>query len=331
MSAVLYVGDPHARPEDLEDCQALVDFIVKTALEQRVARIVFLGDQFHTHAVVHVEVLAFWMRALGQIYNATKLPIVLLVGNHDQPGDASSQAHAMMGFEALRNVTVVDRPLCIDGILHLPYRHSSKQFVADCHDIAHKNLKAVVCHQTFNGAKYENGFFAKDGVNPEEVPQQCFLSGHIHDPQRFDKVIYLGASRWMTASDANSSRYLTVIDHGDDGLPKSFEVFPLDAAVRKIHHFVDTEDKPAPTDLDSRHRYIVDISGSLEWIEARRPLFVGRAQVRTQRTDRATVGVRESEGIAAALKRFVASYKATRGTPTDTLERLVNVRLTSPT
>jgi hypothetical protein len=40
----------------------------------------------------------------------------------------------------------------------------------------------VVCHATFNGARYENGFYAKEALDPDAVPQKRIISGHIHTP-----------------------------------------------------------------------------------------------------------------------------------------------------
>lgn len=329
MSKVLYVGDPHARPEDLADCQALCGLIVEVIAGQEIDRIVFLGDLHHTHAIVHVEVLHFWRDTLRWLTRVHQQKVVLLVGNHDQPGDASSSAHALEAYKDIEGVTVVDRPLCIDGILHLPYRHSRDQFVADCSDVAHRNLETVVCHQTFDGAQYENGFFAKDGVKPDDIPQKHIISGHIHDPQSFSKVTYLGSPRWLTISDANKSRFLSIVYHDENGVPVGTKTFPTDGQCRKIFHLVDTPEAPLEASFDPRHRYHVDVTGPAEWIEQRKGLYTGHARVRTQRTDNAVARVRESEGIGAALRRFIKTYKAQRGTDLPTLERLVDARLSS--
>ncbi len=308
MIRVLYVGDPHARPEDLEDCRALVQFINAVAIYEKPDRI---------------EVLAFWRAALLGLRE--RCPVVVLVGNHDQPGDASSRSHALMAYKDMAGVTVVDGPTVIDGILHVPYRHNPAEFIADCRA---QPTKTVVCHQTFQGARYENGFYAPDGIDPEAIPQELVLSGHIHDPQGFGKVVYLGASRWLTVSDANKDRVLNIITHDATGSVSSGATqVSLAGTCRKIFHLIDTPEAPITLPVDPKDRYYVDIQGPAEWIEQRRNIFSGRARIRTQRTDKAVARVRESEGIAKALRRFLSTYQPARGTPRAALERLVDERL----
>lgn len=325
----LLVGDPHARPEDLEDCDRLRQLIVKTvhekpnALGKWVDAIVFLGDQFHTHAILHLEALHWWRRTLQSL---TKLaPVVLLAGNHDQPGDSSSSANALEAFKDMPGVTVVDVPNVIDDILFMPYCHDTLEFVDECKNYP---TKTVICHQTFNGARYENGFYAPGGVDAEEIPQQQVISGHIHDPQAFGKVEYLGASRWLTASDANADRFLTLVEQQPDDTLKTVEKIPVDTHCSRIHHLVDTPEKPIdPETMVAKDRYLVDIEGPADWIAARRPLFSGKARLKTRRTDKPVVKVRESEGIEAALDRYLASYNSQHGTNRQSIKELVNARV----
>lgn len=326
MASVLYVGDPHARFEDLKDCWALIDLVEEVFTSRTVHRLVFLGDQHHNHAIMHVEVLRFWRLALERLRDSVA-DIVLMLGNHDRSGDASSDAHALMAYKGMPGVTVVDTPRVIDNILHVPYMHDRGDFIAACRSSPGQNT--VVCHQTFNGAKYENGFFAKDGVDPEDIPQVHVLSGHIHEPQSFGKVTYLGSPRWLGFSDANSNRFINVIEHRADGEPVDIAPFPTEGHLSKIFHLIDTPESPATLPVNSRHRYHVDVQGPAEWIDQRRNVFSGRARLRTQRTDQAVARVRESEGISAALRRFVGTYRPQHGTATAVLERLVNARLTA--
>lgn len=321
MLRVLYVGDPHCRLEDIEDCQTLVDQIVEVADDRGVDQIVFLGDLHHNHAVVRVEVMEFWYKTFMDI----QTECILLVGNHDAPGDSSSLAHALMAYKNIPGVTVVDRALVQDNILYLPYFHDLVSFETACR--SYPNIGTVICHQTFNGAKYENGFFAKDGVEPSSIPQNRVISGHIHSPSDFDKICYVGSPRWITSNDANSARFLTVFEHAPDGQPVSREDIP--SKCRQIVQITDTPELPYDLSLpiNTTTKYLVTVEGPASWIKERAPRFSSWAKVRTLRTDHTQGHVRESEGLATAIRRYTALYRASRGTSNETLEKLTNARI----
>jgi len=324
MSRVLYCGDSHVRQDDLEDCSVLINGIADLVRKEAVDRVVFLGDQFHSHAIVHLEVLRFWRLNL-QAFADDKMPVMMLVGNHDQPGDASSEANALMAYEDMDYITIVDEPKMIEGILYLPYFHQSEDFVNACRRFP--EVATVICHQEFNGARYDNGFYSKSGVLPDSIPQSVVLSGHIHGPQEFGKVRYLGSPRSLTVSDANSARFLTVVDHGSLGEILCIRTFP--SPCRQIIRLRDTPEAPVDIVFDPRHRYHVDIVGPATWIEKRQPLFAGKSRVRTERTDKTIVKVKESEGLDKALRRYMAGFKPQLGTSTEILEGLANARIFS--
>jgi metallophosphoesterase superfamily enzyme len=58
----------------------------------------FLGDLHHTHAWVHVDVQAFWLKWLQRLASESWS---ILVGNHDQ---APSGNHALQWYESLDGV-----------------------------------------------------------------------------------------------------------------------------------------------------------------------------------------------------------------------------------
>src|SRR4051812_35415302 len=90
---IIRVGDPHVKINNLEDSRKLMDFVLQKANELQPDRIELLGDLFHNHAVVRIEVLNFWDNVLTQLSNSFQT--VVLVGNHDQTGDYASQQHAL--------------------------------------------------------------------------------------------------------------------------------------------------------------------------------------------------------------------------------------------
>ena len=332
---LLYVGDVHARPEDLDDCQALLDLVYEQAQLYRPDGIIFLGDQHHTHGIIHLDVIGFWRRNLLKLTGAG-LPagmgfdVTLLVGNHDMSGDLSSPNHAIMAYQSMDRVFVVDqaRAMMSPEMVFLPYMGDNAAFVKKCQEI---HATTVVCHQEFNGAEYENGFFSSTGVEPAAVPQTLLISGHIHTPQILGKVWYLGAPRWLTAADANQDRFIYVVEHDSDGSVLSKVAIPTGDVCQRIFQLEDTPAKPLAIEEGTRHKYIVDIIGPQAWIEERRPLWAGKARIRTHRTDQQIIRLKESEGIEKALVKFATEFIPPQGTHRDILLGMVKTRLMETT
>ena len=318
----LFVGDPHAEVHDLDDCLALAKYVLQVAQETG-ATVVLAGDLYHTHAIIHAEVQFFWY-AFFETLRRKGVPCIVLKGNHDMPGLEGSRATALVAHVA-QCTTVLYGPYAVGGVLFCPYTKGPQ--LAEWSQ-AHPECRTLFCHQTFNGSKYENGFFAGDGVDPDAILQEQVISGHIHAPQEFGKVWYPGAPRWRTLSDANTDRALWMLNFNTEG--KLLDRTPYDTGkvCRQIFHFVDTPDAPVSFTPVPNAVYYVDIHGPLAWIEERKPVFKDKARVRTVKTDaRTTMKVRESEGVAVAFDKWVDVFEPKHGTERATLRKLAQERV----
>ncbi len=315
---LLLVGDYHAEPASLDDCQKLADLIVDVASE-RGARVLFTGDQYHTHAIIHAEVQRFWHDLYKRLTHS-----ISLVGNHDRPGSASSKATAMLAH--LDQTMVISDPYEANGVLFMPHFHDPEEFVAVAQ--AHPNAHTLICHQTFYGARYENGALAEDGVNLNLIPQKTVISGHIHTPQIIDKVWYVGAPRWRTLSDANTNRAIWYVEIDDAGNITERVKYDTGKVCKQIFSLVDTEEDPVTTALDPQHEWRIDVHGTLERIEERAPFFKAQgAKVRTFKTELAAPKVRESEGVDVAFSSWVDNYKPQHGTDPAVLRQMLKERV----
>lgn len=322
MSRNLVVGDPHVRPVDIQDCERLLQAVENSAQNEMVDRILFLGDEFHTMTIVDVEVLAFWDRWLRRL--ASIASVVLLVGNHDRPADRGSPNHALVPFKGLDSVVVVDHPWYVDNILFLPFYFEPQDFVAAANKFP--EAKTLVCHQTLMGATYDNGFYSKDAADSMLVKQGLIISGHIHTEQRFGKVFYPGSPRWLGVSDANVNKYLWVMEFEDGVMLPNPKKISTDAFCSRLVHLQDVPEAPLDFQPIGNHRYVIDIRGPQGWIDDRKSAYVGRARIRTFRTDTQAPRIRESDGIDAALKKYVQAFRAPNQTPPEVLQRMANER-----
>lgn len=334
MYKVLYVGDPHAKPSDLEEMQSLVDYICKVAKDKSVDYICLLGDQFHTHSVINLSVMAFWRKAFEQMAAVAK--VYALVGNHDMSGKDSDRSHAMMLYSP-DHVRVIDVPQALPwGALAIPYMSSKETFVATANDELFKDLNVLICHQTFNGSKYENGFYAEDGIDPDLLPQSLIISGHIHTPQYVYskdglklKVWYPGSPRWQTLSDANVSRYIYVVEHGVSVTRTWLQQFTTSGVCRPIYLLKDTESNPVDKNsIQLNATIIVDIHGSHSYCKNRaHELEALGCRVRIHPENQRQVRIKESDGVTQALVKFLSSFKSKFSTSNQRLLELAKERI----
>lgn len=324
MAKWLLIGDPHAVVDELEDCRRLLKGVIEVIRTERPDRVLFMGDQHHNHAIMHVEVMAFWREAFKRLA-ALGPPIYALVGNHDMPGDGASKAHSMMAYEGIDNFHVIDKMGRVDGLLLMPYYHTNQDFVNDVLSV--KN-RVVLCHQTFDGGRYENGFYAQNGVALAGLEDRWFISGHIHTPQAFANVTYVGAPRWRSLSDVGVERALVLVDLVEDQPPKFLKLFDTGTWCEKILHLVDKQEAPLEPDLKPGWKYIVDIHGDEAFIKARKPAWAGPGiRLRTFKTRSETKPVSESMGIGKAIQAFMEGYRPKYGTDVAILKGMVAQRL----
>lgn len=320
----LFVGDIHAVPEELDDCYSLRKLIEFIVFAEQVDVVVLLGDNYHTHNIIRAEVMAFYRQWFKDWKTQFTTKIVSLVGNHDYAGEGHP-VHSMMIHED--QIKVVDRPCQLGGVLFMPYYSDREKFVTDAN--AFPSTKTLVCHQTFFGSRYENGFLAEDGVEVDRIPQDTVLVGHIHTPQSFGKVTYIGAPRWRSLSDANTERAIWIYDIDAAGNVTSKAPFDTGEVCRQIKYVLITPDDPFMGDkMDPKHDWRVDIRGPSDFVAAQRKLWSRHGtRVRGFITDKPAARVRESEGIGNAFRRYLKDYVPKGGTPVEVLEEMAKERL----
>lgn len=326
---LLLVGDPHATVDSLDECRNLVQLVCDVAKDNDIDRIVLLGDLYHTHAVMRVEVLEFWKWAFNMMAN-TGAGIYALKGNHDMSGSGSG--HALMAHNTDRMVTVVDQPFteAEHSLGWIPYQDDPQEFVRLANALA-TTSKVLICHQSFMGFTYENGHAIEDGIDTDSLPQKLIISGHIHSPQRNGKVWYPGAPRWRTAADANVNRAIWLVEINGQGEIVEEEPFGTHGVCSPIIALEDTPDAPLlpiiTESLPENARVMIDIRGPESWIEQRKPLYQTNYRIRTFRTDNRVIRVKESDGIKNAFESYMKGYVPKYGTPKEVLANLVKDRL----
>jgi DNA repair exonuclease SbcCD nuclease subunit len=321
MKKYLVIGDPHAVVEELADCRGLISLVCSLVKSERPDVVVFMGDLYNNHNVVRLEVVAFWRQTFDLINSSGCPDIRVLVGNHDYAGHGMTE-NALMCHKD--QVSVVEHEQDDNGCLFLSYKDTDRheEFVQACQT----NAKVLFCHQTFNGAKYENGFYAPDGIDQDLIPQKTIISGHIHTPQDIGKVQYIGAPRWRSLSDANIERF-AVMYTIDKGEVLNKQTFPTAGHCRMIRTAVDTQQDPLDG-IDSKADWRIDVKGPASWVAERAIKWSeAGARVRQFPNRERVIAVRESEGIGPVFREWIRSFEPKHGTPTSVLSKLSEERL----
>lgn len=286
MTKILRVGDPHVKPSNIEESERLLSFILAKAREEKVDTIEILGDLFHTHAIVRLEVLEFWRKWLWKL--SEEFLTIVLVGNHDFSGNHHSSDHALGVFVGLNpdRLHIVERPALIKGIGYLPYIHDNAKFVEEANTLAELGAKFLVSHTTYAGSKYDNGMYAPDGVDPDLIDSRLegLLSGHVHSEQLFGRVIYPGTARWDTASDANKRKGIWLFEHDPSGTLLGSGWIGTETVCVPLISLEWREGDPAPT-LPEGARVSVELIGTSNWISQQKGTLKGLASIRTKVTD----------------------------------------------
>lgn len=315
MNKILYIGDPHVLVNELEDCEKLLQYVENKCLELQIDKVVILGDLFHNHSLVHVEVIKFWYDWFTKL-TSKGIKIIAIPGNHDMPGISDSQANALLPFKNI--IDVFDSPTVKYNILFMPFTLDRNEFVKTVNSF---DCKTLVCHQTFNGVRY-GGFDVPDGVIPESINKEV-IAGHIHTGQSFGNIWYPGSPRWRTLQDANVEKYIWIVDHNEDGTIANKIKLSTKDICKSIRYLEDLQDNPLEdvmVGINEETR--IDIKGTKEWVEKRKKLYDPTIKLRIFYTDRKNAEVKESEGVMVAFKKYLDMYKVTTGIDKQELYKL---------
>jgi DNA repair exonuclease SbcCD nuclease subunit len=311
----LVIGDVHAVPQELPDCEALVGLIVDSVKKHKCETVLFLGDSFHTHDILNSRVIDFWLKTFKRICSSGA-NIITICGNHDQLTPTIRSPHALEAFK--NSCIVVDSPIQHNDCCFMPYYWNPEEFVEEAVKLKDQNpdVETLFCHQTFMGADGGLGYLSKDSVEPSAVPFKRVLSGHIHTPMKLGKVWYIGAPRWRTLSDADiETRNLYVLEQGKTPLAISTNTHCV-----KIYKFEDSEDQSLNIKLTqdelTRSDIRITINGSSAYISKRMLELKAQynAKCRGVPIRNKLAKASESEGIQNAFIRFGSNFNPPNGT-----------------
>lgn len=203
MAKFTIVGDPHAKPDNLDKINSLFDQI-----EDLGNPCIILGDLLDTKEVVRGKCLNTYLK---RIKNSKIERFYILVGNHDW-FNLNCEEHALEALESLSNVVLVDEPMLITtNLAALPYIHDVNQLRSQLKELKGKN---IVCHADIKGFDYGTGIVSKEGLDADELffDFKQIISGHYHNYQSIRNITYLGTPFSHSFGESNQIKYLGIFD-----------------------------------------------------------------------------------------------------------------------
>lgn len=299
------VGDLHAQVNNIQDTKAIFSETAK--IQQGADQVLFLGDLFHTHQVVRQEVLSVVQENMAQIQ--AKLPVYVLVGNHDGISPSNQFVNQVdQALYGIKNLTVINPSSLFeieDGVHALSFHKDQSQFLSKL-----KSGKILFCHQTFDGAKFENGFYAPDGFDFSGINYEKIISGHIHTQQTIqDKIWYPGTPRQLISSEQNHDKRLFVFDTKQMKVIDSVSTAPFVKCFWSVD--ADPESEPIiPPDMKPGDRLIVKFTGTKSQRAQVELAYSGISGVTFQFKENfefssKSIDIEASGGLDQAIKEYV--------------------------
>lgn len=314
---ILRVGDPHVKPNNIKESQALMEFVLTKAQELKVDRLEILGDLFDTHSIVRLEVLEFWHRWL-ETFSIEEFKTIILVGNHDITGNYSNSYSALHPFTLIEDgqrrrdqgIKIVTEPY-LDGLYgYLPYIHDNDKFVQEGNKLAEQGATVLVSHPNFEGAVYDNGAGVQGGVCGDLLDARLLhlIGGHIHTELELGRIWYTGNPRWLTKSCANKQKGIWLCNHNDStGKMESKEFISTESVCTPIASLVWKEGQDKP-EIPTNAKVDIELIGSSDWVTQTKKELIGSVSVSSKITDTKKSKERKS---GKSLHEFLSKFYQT--------------------
>jgi len=270
--------------ERLQDCLNVLEWVFKTALEQKCQRIFFLGDLYHERSKIDVlnylRTFECFMKHANQ-----DLEVYLLIGNHDMYHKERWDVNSVQPLTAIRNVTVIDKPTTLKfGKTNVDFLPHTEHPMVELEKLKKgrkkSELQVLLGHLAVHGAELNKLFGTKADViveyDNDMVPvtadifddwKMTFL-GHYHGAQHLnDKVEYVGSPLQLTFGEAFQKKHIIVLDM--DTLEKKY----IENTFSPKHYILHAEDLDKYDLKDQFVSVSVKDMGSKEVVDVKKALI----------------------------------------------------------
>lgn len=205
----LIIGDIHCRKQSIDTVNEVLTKCSKLATKCDVT--IFTGDVNDTKANLRSETVEL----LLSHFSKWPTPIIVYLGNHDYNNAMECTSHSLEFLKLVDNVTLVEKPMEIDGDFYVPYMPEDRfiEFMRNT-NIAAKN---IFLHQDMDWAKYNSGQLTGSVIKADLFKDfnRVFV-GHIHLAQEFGNIIYVGTPYTESFKESDEQKRVIVYDKSQD-------------------------------------------------------------------------------------------------------------------
>lgn len=176
-----------------------------------------LGDVFENRQSINILAMNEAMKTIKGI--ASRMPVFMIVGNHDCYKKFSTDTNSSIMFKDLDNVKVIEKEEAIKFAydrtgLFIAWIENKEEMKEKLKSSGHYDY--LFLHEDFSGMKNSTKSVVPGGLPYALVNNFEFVySGHIHFGQKVKNVTMVGNPFHTTVSDTDNDKYVYLIDFKD--------------------------------------------------------------------------------------------------------------------
>ena len=231
MPRILCIGDCHFQRDNVEETSILYSKMNDYLSNNKFDFLVVMGDVLHNHAMVHTGSLNRAIDFLRMISSFSKTYVI--VGNHDYINNTEflSQNHWLNCLKSWKGLTVVDKPMMIEGFVFCPYVYDGRFIEALDKVEDWMSAHCIFSHVNIQGADMGNSIITENAdVWEKDFP--LLISGHIHKPQMLGENMYYTGSVLQVACNEDCDK--SVMDVTIEGGKREIKRVSLELPCKKI-------------------------------------------------------------------------------------------------
>lgn len=323
--------------ERLEDCLSALDWVFKTARENKISNILFGGDLFHDRQKIEIYTYQRTFEVFRKNLDSGEFNLYLVLGNHDLWFNEKTTISSVVPLSSLPGVEIIFNPCrkIINGITwdFIPFTHNPIQALeflksqkgTPQYALGHLSIDGAVLHgsHTSDVAIEHDGDMVSISPSLFDFYDYVFL-GHYHKEQKIgSNVEYVGSPLELNFGECFQEKHIVIFDAEknkkqyviNNFSPKHLVICPEDVEKYDLKgNFVRLKvEDMSSTDLMSMRKEIID-KNSLASLE-----------IKQQKNRQEQHLINDAKSILSRGGEMLSSYLDEVGTNSLSKEKLLEI------